>query len=168
VQPGFLRGGDGQYAHLLIAHFTSARSWCYNAAMKLHMRQHALVLLGLLVVQYVIGMLTNLFVAFPEGNTDWQQWDFLKTQGVAMLHIALGMVLLLGAIWFFVRAIRSKNRSWKLSAGAGLASIILAIISGSEFVSLQKEAYSLAMAVFFIGAVVAYGWGMYSSRAYES
>jgi len=63
-----------------------------------------------------------------------------------------------------VRAIRLYDESWKISAGVGLGSILLAIMSGSEFISTQAELYSFAMSLLFVVAVVALCWGIYKTK----
>src|SRR6476646_1189324 len=124
------------------------------------LQTQAWYLLAFLACQYILGMLANLFIAFPEGNNDWQQWEFAKTQLLLMAHIVLGMLLLIGSIALYIRAFRAKDRTWKIASGIGLGSILLAIISGSEFISSQQEYYSLVMSVLFIVAVGAFGWGL--------
>jgi len=128
------------------------------------LRVQAYFLLGFLSLQYLLGMLTNLFVAFPENNTDLQQWEFAKTQFMLMAHIILGILLLVGAIMLYIRAFQAKDRHWKIASGIGLGSILLAILSGSEFISTQSEYYSLVMSLLFILAVGAFGWGIYQSN----
>ena len=110
-------------------------------------------------------MITNLFVQFPEGVTGQSQWDFARTQLILVSHIILGLLLLVGSIVMYVRAIRAKDRNWNIAAGVGFGSILLAIISGSQFISLQKDYYSLLMSLFFVTAIGAYGWGIYKSKA---
>ncbi len=128
------------------------------------LRTHGFVILGLLVAQYVLGILTNLFIMFPENKTDWQQWDFAKSQLLLVAHIILGILLLFGSIALLVRAIKLKDRTWKIVASIGLVSILLAIVSGSEFVSTQQAAYSLGMSILFIIVLGAFGWGIYKTK----
>lgn len=131
---------------------------------KFSLRVHSLVILAALMVQYIFGMLSNLFVAFPEGASAWDQWKFAHEQFVLMMHIDLGVLLLAAAVALYVRAIRDKNRSWKTASGIGLGSILLAVMSGSEFINTQQNVYSVVMSVLFIVAVSAYGWGIYATK----
>ena len=128
------------------------------------MRNHGMGLLALLLLQFVLGMLTNLFVSFPETNDGYKQWDYARSHILVIAHIALGMLLLIGTIVLFVRAVRARDRNWKIASGLGLGSVILAIMSGSEFISSQNDALSFAMAMFFVVALVSLGWGVYKSK----
>jgi len=74
-------------------------------------------LLGLLVIQHGLGMLSNLYVSFPENNTDWQQWRYDEGQLLLIAHIAVGMVLLLRMIALWVRGAKLGDKPWKI-AGA--------------------------------------------------
>jgi heme A synthase len=139
--------------------------YTYDMKASQKLRGHAIGLLGLLAVQYVLGMLSNLFVSFPEHNSDWQQWEYAKQQLLVMSHIVVGMLLLVGTIVLLVRAIQTHDKAWKISAGLGFGSILLAIISGSEFISSQSDSYSLVMSLFFLTAVMSLGWGIYKTKS---
>jgi hypothetical protein len=128
------------------------------------LRIHAFFLIGFLVGEYLLGMLTNLFVMLPEAQTGSQQWEFARTQPLVMAHIILGLLLLIGSIILYIRAIRAKSQTWKIASGIGLGSILLAIVAGSEFITSQQDYYSLVMSLLFIVAVAAYGWGIYITK----
>lgn len=128
-------------------------------------KKRAVILLGLLGAQYFLGVVTELYVTFPENNTSSQNWDYAKSQIILMSHIVLGIFILAIALMLFVRAYRAKDRVWKIASGLGLGSIMLAAASGAEFVSSQRGAYSLIMAVLLIPAVTSYGWVLYHDRA---
>jgi hypothetical protein len=139
---------------------------CYDKFMKksFSVRAHGLIILGMLIVQYVFGMLSNLFVAFPEGATAWEQWKFAHGQFVMMAHIDIGVLLLGMAVALYVRAVRRHHRIWKIAAGGGMGAILLAVVSGSEFINTQSDVYSVTMSLLFIIAVAAYGWGIYATK----
>lgn len=128
------------------------------------LRIQGMIMLGFLIGQYVLGMLTNLYVKFPENKTNYQQWQYANGQLLIGLHIILGVLLLIGSIVLLVRAIRMKDRVWRVAATIGLGSILLAVISGSEFISTQNHAYSLIMSALFVSSVAAYGWGLYKTK----
>jgi hypothetical protein len=138
-------------------------TWAMDANPKL--RGHALGMLGILVVEYGLGMLSNLYVNFPEGSTDWQHWHYAESQVLLISHIAVGMVLLLGVIALWVRAMMLRDKTWKIAGGLGLGSVVLAIVSGSQFVSTQEDGFSLAMSLFFLAALASLGWGVYKSKS---
>ena len=127
-------------------------------------RTYAVVTLLLLGVQFVLGMITNLFLSFPDTTAPDQLWAFARSQAVIFTHIIVGIALLVSAIVFLVRATRKNNRGWLASAVVGLVAIVVAIFGGVTFTTTQVDAYSLVMALGFIGAVLAYGWGLYANR----
>lgn len=126
------------------------------------LRTHGLVLLTLLAGQYVLGILTNLFVTFPDTTMATQRWEFARGQLLLMAHIVVGVLLLAGAIALLVRAIKVKDQTWIVASSIGLGSILFAIVTGSVFVSTQQASYSLIMSLLFIVAAAAFGWGIYA------
>ncbi len=124
------------------------------------LRTHAWLMIGLLVLQYALGMVSNLFVHFPQTDQTAQRWEFAQSQPSEMAHIVLGMLLFLSAILFGVRALRTHSRRWIASSVIGLLAILTAIVSGSIFINSQGEPYSLSMALAFIVAFLAYGWNL--------
>ena len=113
-----------------------------------------------LVIQYALGMVTNLFVQFPDTSQAGPLWEAARSQFPSAAHIVVGTLLLIGAVVFTIRAAGKDNRPWLASALGGLVGIIVAYISGVIFTTLQSDVYSLVMALGFIAAVVAYGWGL--------
>ena len=128
------------------------------------LRMHAILMIGLLVIQYALGMLTNLFVQFPDTNQPGQLWGFANSQLTTVAHIWIGLLLLVSAVIFVIRAAGKNNRGWLASAVVGLIAIIVAIYGGVTFISSQADTYSLVMALGFIVSFVAYGWGLYTTR----
>lgn len=128
------------------------------------MSTQAIVLIGFLTIQYVLGMAVNLFVQFPEGVQGSQLWKFAWTQTLLTVHISIGVLLVLGALVFVVRSFRNKDRMWIIFSCTGLIAIVTAGVSGALFMEGQNDAYSYSMSIAFFVAVVAYGWGLYASR----
>ena len=54
-------------------------------------------MIGLLALQYVLGMVTNLYVPFPQTDQISQLWDAARSQFAPAAHILLGVLLLVGA-----------------------------------------------------------------------
>lgn len=127
--------------------------------------KHALGILGLLVVQYVLGTIANLYIAFPDNSNEYQHWEFAKTQFVVMAHIIVGFLILFGTIALLVRAIKTKDTAWKMPSIIAAVCVVLAIMSGSEFISTQAQLYSLIMAMLFIIITGTIVWGVYKSRS---
>ncbi len=117
-----------------------------------------------LAVQYILGMITNLFVQFPDTTVEGQLWEFAWTQVSEAAHIILGLLLSIGAVMLLIRSINYKNRTWTIAASVGLAGILTAIYGGVRFIPTQNDLYSLVMSIAFIVALLAYGWGVYASK----
>ncbi len=126
-----------------------------------------LVTLILLVIQYIFGMIVNLYVQFPStligGKAVWG-WAMSSTL-VVPIHALLGTVLLIAAIVALVLSIRIRRVPELLTSVLGFVMIVFAWLSGILFLSFgQQNGVSLQMAIGFIGAVIAYGVGCYTAR----
>ena len=130
--------------------------------MHVNLRTHGVIILILLILQYGLGMFTNLFVEFPEGQSETQTWEFAWKQWPLAAHIILGLGLFTLAVLLCIRSARVRNKRWILASGVGLLSIFVAGASGAAFIPTQMEAYSFSMALSFVVAVVAYRWGLVS------
>ena len=124
------------------------------------LRTHAIFTIGALVLQFVLGMITNLYVAFPDNTQPGELWDYARSQLPTLAHIVIGTLLLVSAVVFVIRAARESNRHWLASAVTGMIAIIVAFLGGVMFTTFQADAYSLVMALGFIAAFVAYVWGL--------
>lgn len=125
---------------------------------------HTLGLIGTLILQFLFGMFTALFVSFPEGVSEKQVWKFAGQQIPIVIHMLLGLLILLGAIALVVRVIMMKDKNWIWTSVIGLVGVLVADITGILFVAQQNDMYSYAMAVAFIVSLVAYFWGVYKAR----
>lgn len=128
------------------------------------LRSHAYGMVGLLIVQYLLGMATNLFVQFPDGLNEGQSWEYAWRQSFLALHIIIGFSLFLGTVALIVRSVRVKVRLWTISSGIAGAAIFAAMGAGSLFIPSQRNVYSFVMATCFIIALLAYGWGLYKTK----
>jgi hypothetical protein len=122
------------------------------------------VILGFLILQYLSGMVVNLFVQFPDTTNEKVLWRYASGQWSVVTHMVLGFLLLIGAIVMLFRAVRRKDRYWIISASVGLFAILVATGTGSQFIPTQQDVYSYIMAIAFIVAVFAYGWGIYKAK----
>lgn len=118
----------------------------------------------LLVIQYILGMITNLFVQFPQSDQRGVLWEFAWSQFSEASHIILGMLMFVSAVIFVMRAMRHRNRIWTAASWAGLIAILTAIYGGVTFIPSQADRYSLIMAFAFIAAFLAYSWGLYAAK----
>lgn len=129
------------------------------------LKPHALVILVLLILQYLLGMATNLFVQFPQNQHEGQLWEFAWKQLPLASHIILGVLLVIGSLVLLIRSILQKNRRWIISSAVGFLAILIAGMAGSLFIPSQMAVYSFVMALCFIIAVLAYCIGIYVSRS---
>jgi uncharacterized membrane protein YhaH (DUF805 family) len=129
-----------------------------------NLRIQGTILIASLVVQYALGMYVNMFVAFPEGEMGEQLWGFAWSQPALAAHIVLGLLIFIGAIVLCVRAVRARNYPWIWASGIGLLSVLVAVESGSSFIPSQNDIFSYSMAIGFIVAIVAYGWGVFADK----
>jgi hypothetical protein len=110
-------------------------------------------ILTLLFVQFLLGMWTNLFVAFPQPAPSVNPLDnvFLGGPYILAAHIIAGLVLGILSISVVVLSILVGNNRAIALASAGLGSILLAGMSGIEFVLgwYTNNALSFSMAFAF-------------------
>ena len=123
------------------------------------LRQATLAILIVLIVQFALGMGVNLYVTLPAaGHPGHASW--FGNGALLALHAALGMVLVLAAIFVLVRAIRARNATLIVTSAAGLVAILLAAFFGSGFTGKLTDGYSLGMAIAFAVALACYAIGL--------
>lgn len=120
----------------------------------------SIILLGILMVQYLLGMATNLFVQFPQSQNASQLWEFAWKQLPLASHIITGIALLIGAVVLLIQSIKKRQRKWILVSTIGLVSIIVAGYSGATFIPTQINIYSFIMSLGFIIALLSYVFGV--------
>lgn len=128
------------------------------------LRMQSYGILAALLVQYLLGMAANLFVAFPDTANKRALWEFARSQSLVMLHILVAFLLVIGSLIMLIQAIRRKEKHWIIAGSVGLVAIVIAFIGGLQFIPTQQDGYSYAMAVAFIIAVFSYGWGIYKAK----
>jgi len=79
------------------------------------------------------------------------------------LHAALGMFLILAAIFVLIRAVMARNVTLIATSAAGLVAILLAAFFGSGFTDKLTDGYSLGMAIAFAAALACYTIGLYAT-----
>ena len=121
-------------------------------------RNIGIILIGLLGIEYILGMINNLYVHFPETGMDVQMWEFAWKQLSVVSHIILGIFLLLAGLFIFILAIRTVNRIKIIVSGIGFIAIFVAGFSGAMFIPTQKDIYSLSMSIAFLVALLSYVW----------
>jgi ACR3 family arsenite efflux pump ArsB len=126
------------------------------------LRQANLAVLILLIVQFALGMGVNLYVTLPAaGHPGHASW--FGNGALLALHAALGMLLILGAIFVLVRAIMARNATLIVTSAAGLVAILLAAFFGSGFTDKLTDGYSIGMALAFAAALACYAIGLFAA-----
>nr|HET6904144.1 hypothetical protein [Ktedonobacteraceae bacterium] len=123
-------------------------------------RLTVLITLVLLVLQYVLGMMSNLDVQLPSGN-DWS-WVFGHSL-IIQLHIYIGTLLIVVALVALILSIVARHPVGIIAAVVGLALLVFAWLSGDQFLVTQHNDLSLSMALGFMGAFIAYLLGYFFS-----
>lgn len=122
-------------------------------------RLHSLIAIVVLVLEFVLGMYTALFVQFPESLVEGNAWHWSMTQSfIVMSHVILGTILMVIAFAAFGFAVAIRKRAVVITSVVALVMVALAYMSGTVFLSnIEEDAYSFSMAIGFVGAMVAYG-----------
>ncbi len=128
------------------------------------LKQHAIGMIILSVIQYILGMITSLYISFPEGKTREQLMIFAKQQVPLIVHIVVGLLLLFGTIALLVRSLIQKDRHWIAPAAIATTAILTATITGMIFIPTQQAGYSLIMSLSFLIALLSYFWGLYADK----
>ncbi len=134
------------------------------------LRVLALVALLCLSIEFVLGMLVNLYVEIPNplpeetagGMLQALGWSLAQTGMPSLwLHVVLGLALLLAAIALLVLSIVARQTRWIIASLVAALGILLATLSGTGFVYTGEAAGSMAMSIGFVLALVSYGVSLY-------
>ena len=127
---------------------------------------HLLAILVLLVVEFVLGMYTALFVEFPDSLANGNAWAWSMSQSpVVLLHIIVGTLLFLAALVVLVLSFLLRSKAANVTGILGFVTIVVAYLSGSTFLAdISQDSYSFTMSLGFIAAAVVYGVGYYLLR----
>ena len=138
------------------------------------LRQGYLGNLITLVAQFLLGMVTNLFVDIPKDHTGANPPEYFT--GVASnvvwaivhgpsfwltLHAVLGLFLVVFGFRVMLVAIRSRQRPMIIVAVIGALAILGAGFNGGSFLNYHEDFSSMIMAIFFAIAVTAYSVGLF-------
>jgi hypothetical protein len=128
------------------------------------LRQASLAVLIVLIVQFALGVGVNLYVTLPAaGHPGHSSW--FGNGPLLALHAALGMFLILAAIFVLVRAIMARNVTLIVTSAAGLVAILAAAFFGSGFTDKLTNGYSLGMALATAVALACYTVGLFATSA---
>jgi hypothetical protein len=111
-------------------------------------------MLGLLYLEFVLGIMAALYQEIPEGQASVEVYRQL---GYVSLHAALALALVGLAVYIAIQAFRRKVARPELAMStAGLGAILVSFGAGGAFVSTDNDALSLVMALGFLVAIAIY------------
>ena len=128
------------------------------------LKKHGIGMIIALILQYLLGIASNLFTQFPDTKDAGRLWLYAWSQTSLALHIILGLLLLFGSIILIIRALIKRDFIWIIASVVGFLAIIGSVIAGAIFVTSQSNVYSFAMSVGFIVALLSYFFGVYKSK----
>jgi hypothetical protein len=133
------------------------------------LRRRTAGILGLLIVQFLIGMAVNLYVTIPthhagagsgpylSGALASVLWSFSSGLPLLIIHVVIGILLLLNGIELVLHAVRSRLGPAPVwLAALGLTAILFAAFNGASFLKYNQNISSMLMSVGFAVAVVSY------------
>jgi hypothetical protein len=140
------------------------------------LRPLALLALLLLAIQFLIGMVINLFATLPASHPGTNAPEYFSGVAVGVawalghgnwwlrLHAIDGLLLFLDSlvlIWF---AIVVRQRAWITATIVGWFGIVSAGFNGASFMNYGHDFSSLFMSIGFLIALIAYAAGVYITR----
>ena len=141
------------------------------------LRTIAAITLLLLAIQFLIGMLVNLYVVVPSdhpgagapeyftGVAQAVAWALVNAPLALLLHASVGLLLFLASLLLIGLAIASRSRAWIVTSLLGLLGIMGAGFNGASFMNYGGLALSsLLMAIGFLLAAISYAIGFYVTR----
>jgi hypothetical protein len=129
--------------------------------------------LGMLIIQFLLGMTVNLFVTIPSNHPGARppeyfggvvtsvSWAVLHGGLWLTLHAVWGLVLVLAALGTLAQAIRLGGGGRITLAALGFVGVLGAGFNGGSFLNYNQDFSSMIMATFFAWAVIAYAVGIF-------
>ena len=140
------------------------------------LRTVVVITLILLAVQFLIGMVVNLYVQIPSVHPGADASDYFVgvVQGIGWvlehgtlalwIHTTVGLLLVLASFILLGLAIVSRQRVWILISVLGLLGIVGAGFNGASFLNYGHDFSSLIMSSGFLLAVISYIVGFSITR----
>lgn len=121
-----------------------------------------------LIVQFLLGMVANLFVAIPRHHPGAQAGDYVTGAASATAwaishgspwlaaHVALGLALAVAGLANVFAAPATGSKAYAAAAGLGALAIVGAGFNGASFVSYGHDVSSMIMAGLWAVALSCY------------
>lgn len=123
-------------------------------------------LLGLLVLQLILGIYVSDYVTLPSQPLTISQYFMGQGNTGVTAHIALTAILLLVGLVVLALAATTRTTSVIVDGIFGLAFLVLAALGGYRFlfVTYQSHTALALMLAGFVGAFIAYAVALVTSR----
>jgi hypothetical protein len=134
-------------------------------------RRGAVVLIWAFALQFVIGMVLNLFVTLPDRHPGANGADYFATSltslgwalsfggGWALFtHAVIALALCAGCLVLFLATLRASGRGWRWLTGIATLFAVGALFNGLSFVDYNHDFSSMIMAgcwLIAVGSLVA-------------
>jgi ABC-type Co2+ transport system permease subunit len=127
------------------------------------LRRASFASLVLLLIQYGLGMYTNIYVTVPSADKGGGLGKAISNGPAALsIHAVLAILLILAAIGLIVQAVMARYWTVLAAAAVGLITIIGAAFSGANFTNNGgQDSASMTMAVLAGVAMLCYGTVLY-------
>jgi membrane-associated PAP2 superfamily phosphatase len=139
------------------------------------LRSYAVIMCWLLLAQFVLGMITNLYVTIPArhpgtGESNYfaaaaasVAWSIGHGEGWLAAHATLGLALVVTSFALIAAAIRSRDRMWIAASVLGACFMIGAGFNGASFLIFGKNLSSLLMSALFALSLGSYLTALFTS-----
>lgn len=146
----------------------------------MRLRLAYLVMSLLLLVQFALGMVVNLFVSIPKhhpgvepsnyfaGSAQSIGWAIPRGGVWLAAHASLGLALVLCGIVVLVLGLRSGGRVVTSTAVVGAIAILGAGFNGASFLDFNEDFSSMIMASLFAVALGSYIVGLGTVQVHEA
>ena len=116
------------------------------------LRMSSLGLVTMLVIEFILGIVYNLYGTAPTANKSIG----LFSSPVLALHVILAILLVIAAVMQLIRAVGARHRLSVWMSALGLAGILGAGFAGLGFTGSGAAGASLGMSLAFAVSLAAY------------
>jgi len=151
---------------------TATRNGEITKTAQSRLRTITAIILVLLAVQFLVGMLVNLFEQVPSvhpganapeyfsGVVQGVVWALLHAPLWLQIHAIVGLLLFIASLILIGFAIAARRRAWIIVSVVGLLGIMAAGFNGASFMNYGHDFSSLLMSIGFLLAAVPYTIGL--------
>ena len=106
------------------------------------------MMIAVLVLQFFLGMYVNLFVSFNVINS--LSMIVFNIPMIIMIHMMVGFLILGLSIFIFMSSVMKHDNMLSVMAFISIILVIVAGISGIEFLFSENNIFSYSMSISFI------------------